>query len=128
MIFCIKTSDLAAELVLFDATEIAREVWLTDRNMAQGLLGKIERLLTQHNLTWDDITGIVAYKGPGSFTSLRIGLTTVNTMAYSLHIPIVGVSHDDWLSDGVRRLHAHENDMMVLPEYGAEPRITSPRK
>ncbi len=128
MILAVKTADFIAELVLFDDSEAARDVWHTDRDMARGLLERIEAFLAHNSLSWEDISGIIAYKGPGSFTSLRIGLTTVNAMAYSLHIPIVGVSSDDWLSQGVSRLQSNENDMMVLPEYGAEPRITNPRK
>ncbi len=128
MILAVKTADFVAELVLFDNSEVARDVWHTDRDMARGLLERIETFLARNSLSWGDISGIIAYNGPGSFTSLRIGLTTVNTMAYSLHIPIVGVTSDDWLSHGVSRLQGNENDTMVLPEYGAEPRITSPRK
>ncbi|MEO5691403.1 MAG: tRNA (adenosine(37)-N6)-threonylcarbamoyltransferase complex dimerization subunit type 1 TsaB [Candidatus Saccharimonadales bacterium] len=128
MILGIKTSDLVAELVLYDETEIARDDWQTNRDMARGLLERIELLLEKNNASWNQLSGLIVYKGPGSFTSLRIGLTTANSIVYSLAIPIVGSSGDDWITDGIVRLRNNENDTSVFPEYGAEPRITSPRK
>lgn len=128
MILGIKTADLVAELVLFDGFFKAHDMWQTDRDMATGLLSRIESLLEKNHLTWVQLSGVVAYKGPGSFTSLRIGLTTANSIAFSLDLPIVGMTGDEWLADGVTRLKSGENDVSVLPEYGAEPRITSPRK
>lgn len=124
----IKTSDLVVELILHDEAQVARDIWQTERNMAVGLLERIESFLTQQNLSWQELNGIVAYKGPGSFTSLRIGLTIANSLSYSLHIPIVGVSGDNWSTEGLQRLQTNENDVMVMPHYGAEPHITSPRK
>lgn len=68
------------------------------------------------------------YKGPGSFTGLRIGITVFNTLAYANTWPIVGVTGDDWRQLGVKRLENKENDEIVLPEYGGEANITTPRK
>jgi tRNA threonylcarbamoyladenosine biosynthesis protein TsaB len=36
-----------------------------------------------------DIEGVVCFKGPGSFTGLRIGLTVGNALAYAQNIPVV---------------------------------------
>ena len=128
MIIGIKTADRVAELILSNQEVIARDEWQADREMARGLLARIETLMHANSVSWDDLSGIVVYRGPGSFTGLRIGLTTANSIAYSLDLPIAGAQGDNWLQDGEARLRAHENDEMVLPEYGAEPRITSPRK
>ena len=128
MILAAKTADKMAEIVLFDKDIVAREEWLADREMAKGLLGQIETVLENNGLTWKDLTGLIAYKGPGSFTGLRIGLTTLNAVAYSLGAPIVGVQGDNWILDGSALLHDGNNHEMVVPEYGADPRITSPRK
>ena len=38
-----------------------------------------------------DLTGIVATRGPGSFTGIRIGLATAKGLAQGLDVPIVGV-------------------------------------
>ena len=75
-----------------------------------------------------DLEGLLVFRGPGSFTGLRIGITVMNTIAYGQNIPIVGTNGDDWLDDGVSYLQNEENHQVVLPEYGAEARITKPKK
>ena len=40
----------------------------------------------------NDIDGIVVAKGPGSYTGVRIGVTTAKTLAYALNTKLYGVS------------------------------------
>ena len=56
------------------------------------LVPVISKLLAQHNLTKNDLQGIAAAVGPGSFTGLRIGLAAVKGFAEVLRVPIAGVS------------------------------------
>ena len=52
----------------------------------------------------------------------------MNTFAYSLSIPIVGVQGDDWQQAAVSALRVGADDRTVLPFYGAEARVTVPKK
>ena len=54
-------------------------------------------MLNHNNLNVNDIKKIYVNIGPGSFTGVRIGVTLAKTIAYSLNIPIVGVSSLDIL-------------------------------
>ncbi len=130
MILAIKTDTPTAELIVLDASgqELARQEWLAERRLAHELLGKLEALLVQTGGTWDQLSGLVVFKGPGSFTGLRIGITVMNTIAYAQEIPITGQTGDGWLSNGIACLQRGENDRIVLPEYGAPARITQQRK
>jgi tRNA threonylcarbamoyladenosine biosynthesis protein TsaB len=56
------------------------------------LVPVIAKLLAQHKLTKNDLQGIAAAVGPGSFTGLRIGLAAVKGFAEVLNIPIAAVS------------------------------------
>lgn len=125
----LRTDSPQAELYLYDGeTRIAHELWQADRRLALELLGHLETFLQAADKTFVDIAGLLVFRGPGSFTGLRIGITVMNTMSYAQTIPIVGGLGDDWLAAGIARLIAGENDQVVLPEYGAEARITKPKK
>lgn len=130
MILAIKTDNPTAELMVIDddGSVIVREEWLAERRLAHELLGKLENTLEQAHSDWAQLSGLVVFKGPGSFTGLRIGITVMNTIAYAQNISIVGQEGEAWLSDGLSRLKNGENDQVVLPEYGAPARITTPRK
>lgn len=108
--------------------DVSWHSWQADRQLAHGLLGYLRDTLKTHHATFEDITGIGVFRGPGSFTGLRIGLTVANTLADALTVPIVGANGDAWVENAADRLQHGENDRVVLPEYGADARITKPRK
>ena len=128
MILLLDTSTPVCKLSLADGEQRISNEWESGRELAKGLLGYIQEQLHTNDKNWDDISGIVAFQGPGSFTGLRIGLTVLNTLADVSAIPIVGATGIDWQETGLLRLAANENDRIVLPEYGGEPHITQPRK
>ena len=134
-------------LFLDTSTEVCR-VWLDEkyferelgREMARSTLAFLEEILQGEGVTWQDLSGLAVFAGPGSFTGLRIGATIMNTLASSLDIPIVAVTNsdfsaqndenstDDWREIARQKLANSENDKIVLPFYGREARITKPRK
>jgi tRNA threonylcarbamoyladenosine biosynthesis protein TsaB len=128
MILLLDTSTPLCKLILVDDSTQIESEWQADRTLAKGLIGYIKERLAAQDKTWQDVNGIGVFKGPGSFTGLRIGLTVLNTAADALSIPIVGVTGDEWKRDALARLKAGENDMIVLPEYGSDAHITKPRK
>lgn len=129
IILTIRTDSPEAEVGLFNGQkQLDYEVWHADRNLSLTILGKIEEILKRNKYKFDDLNGVVAFKGPGSFTGLRIGMTVANTLAYGLRIPIVSSDAQAWIQDGIKRLEKNENEKIAIPEYGREARITKPRK
>lgn len=128
MILLIDTSTPVCRLTFVDADSRIDKEWEANRELAKGLLAFIQSNLETLHISWNDLTGIVAFRGPGSFTGLRIGLTVVNTIANAQQIPIVGTIGETWQELGLARLEAGEDDGIVLPEYGADAHITTPRK
>lgn len=128
-ILAIRTDSPIASLLLLDEIKtIANYEWQADRSLAKEIFAKINQLLAEHDLTIHDLTGIIGYLGPGSFTGLRIGLTTANSLSFGLNIPIVGSSGDKWLDEGLDLLRQNQNKVVLVPEYGSEANITTPKK
>lgn len=128
MILFMDTSTYMCKLSLVDGGWRYDDEWEANRELAKGLLGYLRDQLEKNGKDWQDISGIVAYQGPGSFTGLRIGLTVLNTFAEAQGIPIIGATGKNWQAIGRERLENSENDKIALPEYGSEAHITQPRK
>ena len=128
MILCLDTSTPTCHLTFIEGDWRYDSNWESGRGLAKGILKFLEDELSFQEKSWNDVSGLVIFKGPGSFTGLRIGITVFNTLAYANTLPIVGSTGDDWRQNGVKRLLAGENDEIVLPEYGGEANITTPRK
>ena len=124
----IDTSTPAFKMTLVNGTEHIEHMWDAGRTLAKNILGYIDEGLSSAGLMYDDIDGLGVFRGPGSFTGLRIGLTVANTIASAQALPIVGATGDEWQQQSIDRLSRGESDTIVLPEYGSDARITKPRK
>lgn len=128
MIILLDTSTPLCRLTLADGDWRRDYDWQADRSLAKDLLRYLSDRLAENGKSLDDLTGLGIFKGPGSFTGLRIGITVFNTLADSLRVPIVGGTGEAWQSEALAALAAGQNDQIVLPEYGGEANITQPRK
>ena len=129
MIVSIKTDQQDAYVAISQNGEIvAEKTWTAHRELSDTLLKTIEELLSESESSWNDLSGVVVFQGPGSFTGLRIGITVANTLAASQGVPVVATQGDNWRTDGESRIANDDNDEIVLPEYGGEANITKPRK
>ena len=131
VILTIRTDKPEAEVGVYDMDggQLGYHIWLAHRQLSTTLLGVIRDELQKQKATFDDVASILVFRGPGSFTGLRIGITVANTLAYGLTVPIVGVADErDWLERGLEKLKNGGNDRLVLPEYGAEAHITRQKK
>lgn len=130
MIMSVKTDNPTTELQLLqpDGKVLLQDTWVSDRQLSSQLLEHLSGLLSRQHLTWDALTGLIVFRGPGSFTGLRIGVTVANAIAYAQEVSVVGTMGNDWVESGLKRLVAGETDTQVVPHYGAPPNITKPKK
>jgi tRNA threonylcarbamoyladenosine biosynthesis protein TsaB len=83
-------------------------------NHSVRLMPAINQVMQDTKLTPKDLDKIVVAKGPGSYTGVRIGLSTAKTMAWTLNIPIVAVS-----SLEVVAYQCITNNQLVCPFFDA---------
>lgn len=129
MVLTIRTDKPDAELGLYDENaQLAYVTWPAHRELAETIHRQLRDILESQKKTLENITGIVGFQGPGSFTGLRIGLSVANALAVGLGMPIVVTQGEKWIQDGLARLERGENDVQALPFYGAEAHITPQKK
>lgn len=80
-------------IALLDGEDVRAEIYLSlGRHHAEVLLPAIDRLFLLTGLTPEAVDLLACTVGPGSFTGLRIGVSTVKGLALAMGKPIVGVS------------------------------------
>jgi len=73
----------------------------SDRSTSGQILPALNDLLKAEKIKLDELEGIVVGLGPGSFTGLRIGLSLVKSLSFSLKIPLIGIPTLDYLAFSV---------------------------
>ena len=85
------TSGPAAEVGLRTAAGWRTAPLLSAKSRGRDLLPAVEALLAAAGKGPKALSGVAVDQGPGSFTGVRVGITTAKTLAWSLDIPVVGI-------------------------------------
>ncbi len=126
MILAIKTDQPQAELYILadNGTIKQKHTYQADRQLAATLLGEIQTFLAEHDLAFNNLSGIVYFSGSGSFTGLRIGASVANTLAYSLGVKVAKTAGKDWLENAASELAAASIGSYPAPDYDKKPNIS----
>lgn len=99
LILAIENSTLCGSVALVSGDLCLCEFSLLSRmTHSKRLLGSIDSIMQNCGIGWADLDGIAISLGPGSFTGLRIGLTTAKGLAMAADLPLIGVSSLDGLA------------------------------
>lgn len=96
------TEELAVGLGVFTAegVHLVGEVNLdVPRASLTHLVPSIQRLLSSADMETRDIGAVIAGRGPGSFTGVRIGVATAKGIAQGLGVPLFGVGTPDAIAE-----------------------------
>ncbi|WP_100334206.1 tRNA (adenosine(37)-N6)-threonylcarbamoyltransferase complex dimerization subunit type 1 TsaB [Bacillus alkalisoli] len=92
-VLAIDTSTYVLGIAIVDNEKVVGEL-ITNlkKNHSLRAMPAVEQLMKECGITPKDLDRIVVANGPGSYTGVRLGVTIAKTLAWSLNIPLVGVS------------------------------------
>lgn len=101
-ILAIETTGKSGSVALSWRNEVHALDLPTDVGSAQSLAPTIDRLFRETNCSPEYLVGIAVTEGPGSFTGLRVGITTAKVMGYALGIPVLGIDSLECMVEAYR--------------------------
>ena len=92
MLLAVDTSTAQVGLAVYDGAQVIGEyAWRSRQRHTVELAPAVFELLTRCGLTINDIRALGVALGPGSFTSLRVGLSLVKGFAFARGLPLIGI-------------------------------------
>lgn len=102
-VLAIDTSTFVMGVALVDGDQVLGEITTNlKKNHSIRLMPAIDMLMKEVGMKPKQLDRIVVAQGPGSYTGVRIGVTTAKTLAWTLGIPLVGVSSIETLAQNGR--------------------------
>ena len=85
------TKNCSVSLAKNGETILCREIAEQGYSHAEKLHVFIEEILKETSITVRDLKAVAVSKGPGSYTGLRIGVSTAKGLCYALGIPLISI-------------------------------------
>ena len=98
-VLAVDTSSLVAAVAVVDNSRVLGEYSINHKKThSQKLMPMIKEIMESLDLSPNDIDIYAASSGPGSFTGLRIGITTIKAIAFAAQKPVISVPTLDALA------------------------------
>lgn len=92
MLLAVDTSTTQVGLALYNENEVIAEMmWSSKQHHTSQLASALSDLMKRCDVTMDNVSALGVAIGPGSFTSLRVGLSLVKGIAFAKNIPVIGI-------------------------------------
>jgi len=111
-----------------DGKMIFQDSWDANQKLAEELVGKIEKMLSENGKLINSVVDILVHNGPGGFSTLRIGVTAANTLGFGLGVPVFGIKGEFSSLSQMLEIPREKGDEIVRPIYSFPPRITISKK
>jgi tRNA threonylcarbamoyladenosine biosynthesis protein TsaB len=96
MLLAIDTSTAQVGLALYDGIQVLGEItWTTSRHHTTELAPAVAGLFSRSGVSMEMVSALGVAIGPGSFTSLRVGLALAKGIALARRLPLIGISTMD---------------------------------
>ncbi|MGM0713001.1 tRNA (adenosine(37)-N6)-threonylcarbamoyltransferase complex dimerization subunit type 1 TsaB [Brevibacillus parabrevis] len=92
-VLAIDTSNLVLSVAVVEEERVLAEMTTNQqKNHSIRLMDCVSELLDATGTSPEQLGGFGVANGPGSYTGVRIGVATAKSMAWSLNVPVIGVS------------------------------------
>jgi tRNA threonylcarbamoyladenosine biosynthesis protein TsaB len=99
MLLAVDTSTAQVGLAVYEGAQVIGEyAWRSSQRHTVELAPAVSELLARCGLTMENIRALAVALGPGSFTSLRVGLSLVKGFALARQLPVIGIPTLDILA------------------------------
>lgn len=124
MVLCIETSTAVCSVALCDRNGIISfKESIEGKSHAAYLTVFIEQLLSEEGINAGELDAVAVSKGPGSYTGLRIGVSTAKGIAYGASIPLIGIETTTSMFYGItselRLKYLADNQTLYVPVIDA---------
>jgi tRNA threonylcarbamoyladenosine biosynthesis protein TsaB len=124
MILCLETSTPVCSVALCESSGAVKlKESIDDKSHASRLTVFIEELLSGAGIRAGDLEAIAVSKGPGSYTGLRIGVSTAKGIAYAASIPLIGIetTHSMFhgISETLKKKYGLSSNSLLVPMLDA---------
>ncbi len=119
-ILCIETCYESTHVMLVKGEHYYSKRANKERKQAQNVLPLIDALLEQTQTARHELNALAYFKGPGSFTGIRIAAAVVEAMSYALNLPVLGLSSLKMLAYQAYRQGQYERITAVINAHMQE--------
>ena len=93
LILCMDTSTETGSIALSrDGNVIARQSNANQKDHAGWIHTAIRNMCNEHNIALSQLEAVAAAAGPGSYTGLRVAMSTAKGLCFSLNIPLIAIN------------------------------------
>lgn len=112
-----ESANFGASVALLSDSRLLEKKVQSSYAQSYSLIGLIEALLKENNITPHDLKGIVTTLGPGSFTGLRNALAVAKAFAFGLSCPVMGLTSFEF----IYRAYASNSLGIIIDSHRSEP-------
>ena len=69
----------------------------------------IKEICTQMNISLNELSAVAVMNGPGSYTGLRVGLSSAKGICFTLNLPLICINTLDWIAFGNQTTETENN-------------------
>lgn len=120
LLLCIETSSPVCSVALGKGDVVCDEIISVEPNGHSKLLASmISDLLQRNNVQFEKLDAISLNAGPGSYTGLRIGMSTAKGLCYALEKPLIAITAFESMVNAFLAKHDPDEGDLLVPMIDA---------